>query len=231
MRVLLVEDEAVIADAVSRGLRAEGFIVETADNGIDGLWRAQEESFDVLVLDIMLPGKNGYEICRELRAANVGVPILMLTAKDGEYDEADALDLGADDYLTKPFSFVVLIAHLRALLRRAPAERAPVLTTGDLRLDPGTGRCWRGEHEVVLTAREFALAEFLLRRKGQLVSKSMIAEHVWDAELDVDSNVIEVYIGYLRRKLDKPFGRADIETVRGLGYRMSDTSETMGGHS
>ncbi|GAB3806652.1 response regulator transcription factor [Humibacter antri] len=229
MRVLLVEDEPAIADAVSRGLRAEGFVVEAVDNGIDGLWRAREESFDVLVLDIMLPGKNGYEVCRELRAAHIGVPILMLTAKDGEYDEADALDLGADDYLTKPFSFVVLLARLRALLRRAPAERAPFLATGDLRLDPSTGRCWRGEQEVVLTAREFALAEFLLRRKGQLVSKTMIADHVWDAELDVDSNVIEVYIGYLRRKLDKPFHRADIETVRGLGYRMRDNTDLAGG--
>ncbi|EPD83144.1 hypothetical protein HMPREF1529_02512 [Microbacterium sp. oral taxon 186 str. F0373] len=222
MKILVVEDEHVIADAVTRGLGAEGFTTRIADNGVDGLWLAQQEEFDVVVLDIMLPGLNGYEVCRQLRASGSLVPILMLTAKDGEYDEADALDLGADDYLSKPFSYVVLLARIRALLRRAPAPRDPVLATGDLRLDPATAQCWRGEVQIELTAREFALAEFLLRRKGQLVSKNTIAEHVWDAELDVDSNVIEVYIGYLRRKLDRPFGRDDIQTVRGLGYRLQD---------
>lgn len=222
MKILVVEDEHTIADAVTRGLGAEGFVTRVADNGVDGLWLAQQEEFDVVVLDIMLPGLNGYEVCRQLRASGSLVPILMLTAKDGEYDEADALDLGADDYLSKPFSFVVLLARIRALLRRAPAPRDPVLTTGDLRLDPATAQCWRGDVEIELTAREFALAEFLLRRKGQVVSKNTIAEHVWDAELDVDSNVVEVYIGYLRRKLDRPFDREDIQTVRGLGYRLKD---------
>jgi DNA-binding response OmpR family regulator len=152
----------------------------------------------------------------------------MLTAKDGEHDEADALDLGADDFLSKPFSFVVLLARLRALLRRAPAQRAPVLVSGDLRLDPAQKRCWRGDMEVFLTAREFSLMEFLLRRKGQLVSRDTIAAHVWDAELDIDSNVVEVYIGYLRRKLDRPFGRSDIGTVRGLGYRLVDSGQDAG---
>lgn len=222
MKILVVEDERVIADAVTRGLGAEGFVTRVAANGPEGLWLAQQEEFDVVILDIMLPGMNGYEVCRQLRASGSLVPILMLTAKDGEHDEADALDLGADDYLSKPFSFVVLLARIRALLRRAPTPRDAVLTTGDLRLDPATARCWRGQVEVDLTAREFALAEYLLRRKGQVVRKSSIAEHVWDAELDVDSNVIEVYIGYLRRKLDKPFGCDDIQTVRGLGYRLQD---------
>lgn len=222
MKVLLVEDETVIADAVVRGLSAEGFVVEVAANGIDGLWLARENEFDVIILDIMLPGMNGYEVCRQLRSAGSRVPILMLTAKDGEHDEADALDLGADDFLSKPFSFVVLLARLRALLRRAPAHRDPMLVVGDLQLDPAARRCWRGGVEVTLTAREFSLLEFLIRRKGRVVSKATIAEHVWDAELDIDSNVVEVYIGYLRRKLDRPFGRADIETVRGFGYRLLD---------
>ncbi|TAM68583.1 MAG: response regulator transcription factor [Microbacteriaceae bacterium] len=223
MRVLLVEDDPAIADSVARGLNAEGFVTEIANNGIDGLWMAQEHPFDLAILDIMLPGLNGYEVCKRLRAAESGLPILMLTAKDGEYDEADALDLGADDFLSKPFSFVVLLARLRALLRRAPADREPVLTCGDLRLDPATKRCWRGDAEIGLTAREFALMEFLLHRKGLVVSRNTIATHVWDARLDVDSNVVEVYISYLRRKIDKPYGRNDIRTVRGLGYRLLDT--------
>lgn len=222
MRLLLVEDEPAIADAVSRGLSAEGFVTEVAVNGIDGLWLAQENEYDVIILDIMLPGLNGYEICRQLRGEACTTPILMLTAKDGEYDEADALDLGADDFLSKPFSFVVLLARLRALLRRAPADRAPIQVCGTLSLDPAAGRCWRGDTEVALTAREFSLAEFLIRRKGSIVSRATIAEHVWDAELDIDSNVVEVYIGYLRRKLDRPFGTADIETIRGVGYRLRD---------
>ncbi len=218
MRVLLVEDEHAIADAVARGLAAEGFVVDVATTGIDGLWMAREGDFDVIILDVMLPGLNGFEVCRALRAGGASTPILMLTARDGEHDEAEALDLGADDYLAKPFSFIVLLARLRALLRRAPAQRDPILAAGDVRLDPATRRCWRGDVEVALTPREFSLAEFLLRRKGRVVSRNSIAEHVWDAELDIDSNVVEVYIGYLRRKL----GRADIETVRGFGYRFLD---------
>ncbi len=222
MKVLVVEDEEGIADAICRGLEAEGVVTRHADNGVDGLWLAQEESFDVVVLDILLPGMSGYEVCRQLRAGGSTVPIVMLTAKDGEYDEADALDLGADDFLSKPFSFVVLLARLRAQLRRHPAERAPVLTTGPLRLDPAARRCWLNGVEVRLTTREFALAEFLVRRKGDVVSRSQIAEHVWDAELLVDSNVVEVYIGYLRRKLAPSDGDSLIETVRGAGYRLRD---------
>lgn len=225
MKVLLVEDEAAMVDALQRGLTAEGFVTEAARNGVDGLWMAEENNFDVIILDIMLPGLSGYEVCRRLRAGGSTVPILMLTAKDGEHDEADALDLGADDFLSKPFSFVVLLARLRALLRRAPADREPVLTAGSIRLDPAARRCWRGEEEVTLTAREFSLAEFLVRRKGQVVSRNTIAEHVWDSDLDVDSNVIEVYIGYLRRKLDDGRTRRLIETVRGIGYRLIDTAE------
>jgi DNA-binding response OmpR family regulator len=220
MRVLVVEDEAAITDALMRGLTAEGFVAESARNGVDGLWMAEENDFDVIILDIMLPGMSGYDVCRRLRAAGSTVPILMLTAKDGEYDEADALDLGADDFLSKPFSFVVLLARLRALLRRAPADREPMLTAGDLHLDPAARRFWRGEDEIVLTAREFSLAEFLMRRKGQVVSRNTIAEHVWDAVLDIDSNVVEVYIGYLRRKFDAGSGTSSIETVRGVGYRL-----------
>ena len=226
MRVLLVEDDPVIADGVERGLNADGFVTETASDGVEGLWKAEQEPFDVIVLDIMLPRMNGYEVCRRIREGGSNVPILMLTAKDGEYDEADALDLGADDFLSKPFSFVVLSARLRALLRRAPSMREPVLFTGNLRLDPATKQVWRGDTEVALTAREFALVEFLLRRKGQVVTRNTIATHVWDAELDVDSKVVEVYIGYVRRKLDRPFGRNDFRTVRGLGYRLVDSTET-----
>lgn len=224
MKVLLVEDEAAMVDALQRGLTAEGFVTDAAMNGVDGLWMAQENNFDVIILDIMLPGLSGYEVCRRLRAGGSTVPILMLTAKDGEFDEADALDLGADDFLSKPFSFIVLLARLRALLRRAPVDREPVLTAGSIRLDPAARRCWRGETEIMLTTREFSLAEFLIRRKGQVVSRNTIAEHVWDSELDIDSNVIEVYIGYLRRKLDEGRTRGLIETVRGIGYRLVETS-------
>lgn len=219
MRVLLVDDESALVDAVARGLAAEGFVVEVATNGVDGLWMARENDFDVIILDVMLPGLNGFEICRSLRADGANTPVLMLTAMDGEHDEAEALDLGADDYLAKPFSFLVLLARLRALLRRAPTGRDPMLMSGEVRLDPATRRCWRGGHEVFLTPREFSLAEFLLREKGRVVSRNSIAEHVWDAELDIDSNVVEVYIGYLRGKLH----RTDIETVRGAGYRFIDS--------
>ena len=194
-------------------------------NGIDGLWMAEENDFDVIILDIMLPGLSGYEVCRRLRAGGSTVPILMLTAKDGEFDEADALDLGADDFLSKPFSFVVLLARLRALLRRAPVDREPMLTAGSIRLDPASRRCWRGEDEVALTTREFSLAEFMIRRKGNVLSRNTIAEHVWNSELDIDSNVVEVYIGYLRRKLDDGRTRGVIETVRGIGYRLIETVE------
>ena len=221
MRVLLVEDEARMADAVAGGLAADGFTVDIAHDGQDGLWRASERVYDVIVLDIMLPKLSGYEVVKRLRAAKVWTPILMLTAKDGEYDQADALDLGADDYLTKPFSYVVLLAHLRALVRRAAPARPVVLSAGDLILDPATRRVQRGaDDEISLTPREFAMLEYLLRRRGEVVSKSDILANVWDEFYEGDPNIVEVYVGYLRKKIDTPFDRRSIETVRGAGYRL-----------
>lgn len=220
MRVLVVEDEKRLALAIRRGLEQEGFAVDVAFDGSDGLWQATENRYDAIVLDIMLPGRNGYQICADLRANGDWTPILMLTAKDGDLDHAEALDTGADDFLTKPFSFVVLVAHLRALMRRGSGERPAVLAAGDLRLDPAKHRCWRGEVEVQLTARQFSLLEFLMRRAGEVVSKSEILDHVWDIAYDGDSNIVEVYVGYLRKKLDAPFGRNAIQTVRLVGYRL-----------
>ncbi|MHB1739770.1 MAG: response regulator transcription factor [Actinomycetes bacterium] len=221
MRVLVVEDERKLAVTVARGLAAEGFAVDLAHDGQDGLWRATEHPYDVVVLDIMLPVINGYEVCRRMRAAGVWTPVLMLTAKDGEHDEADALDLGADDYLTKPFSFVVLVARLRALLRRGAPERPADLVVGDLVLDPAAHRVSRGGTEVRLTAREFSLLEYLMRHAGDVRSKLDILDHVWDTYYEGDPNIVEVYIGYLRRKIDEPFQRVSIETVRGAGYRVA----------
>jgi DNA-binding response OmpR family regulator len=221
MRVLLVEDETRLANAVRRGLEAEGFSVDVAADGKDGFWRASEGRYDAIVLDIMLPGMNGFRVCSALREAGHWTPILMLTAKDGELDEAEALDTGADDFLTKPFSFVVLTARLRALLRRGAPARPAVLTAGDLRLDPASHLAWRGDDELNLTAREFALLEFLMRKVGQVTSKTEILEHVWDPAYDGDSNIVEVYVGYLRRKVDVPHGRRAIQTVRGVGYRLA----------
>ena len=221
MRVLLVEDEVRLAQNVRRGLAAEGFTVDVVHNGVDGLFNAQVNGYDVVVLDIMLPGLNGYEVCRRLRADGIWTPVLMLTAKDGEYDQADALDLGADDYLTKPFSFVVLVARLRALIRRGAPVRPTLLIAGDLSLDPATRRVHRGADEIALTPREFGLLHFLLRHRGDVVSKTDILEGVWDAHYEGDDNVVEVYIGYLRRKVDQPYGRHAIETVRGVGYRLA----------
>ena len=221
MRVLVVEDEAALAEGVRRGLEAEGFATDVAANGVDGLWMAQEHPYDAIVLDILLPGLNGYKVCAELRAAGVWTPILMLTAKDGEFDEAEALDTGADDYVTKPFSYVALVARLRALIRRGSAERPAVLALGDLRLDPAERRAWRGEVELSLTARELALLEYLIRSDGAVRSKTDIVEHVWDQSFDGDLNIVEVYIGHLRAKIDRPFGRTSVETVRGEGYRLA----------
>ena len=220
MRVLVVEDEARLAETVRRGLVAEGFNVEVVDNGEDGLWSATENIYDVIVLDIMLPKLNGYKVVEQLRAREVWTPILMLTAKDGEYDLADAFDLGADDYLTKPFSFVVLTARLRALIRRGAPARPVVLTAGDLQLDPGRHTVRRGKTEIELTPREFGLLEHLMAHRGDVVSKTEILESVWDPYYEGDPNVVEVYIGYLRRKIDVPFGRSAIQTVRGVGYRL-----------
>jgi two-component system OmpR family response regulator len=218
--VLVVEDEARMADGLRVGLEAEGFAVDVAADGTDGLWMATEHPYDAMVLDIMLPGLNGYRLCSALRERQVWTPILMLTAKDGEWDEVEALDTGADDYLTKPFSYAVLVARLRALLRRGADARPAVLTAGDLRLDPATRRVWRGAAEVELTPREFALLEFLLRRTGDVLPKSVIIAHVWDFAFDGDPNIVEVYVSHLRNKLDRPFGRSTIETVRGAGYRL-----------
>ncbi|NIH84356.1 response regulator transcription factor [Amycolatopsis granulosa] len=217
MRVLVVEDEQVFAETLRKGLTAEGFAVEVAHTGPDGLWLAREQQFDVVVLDLMLPGLSGYEVLKRLRQSENWTPVLVLTAKDGEYDEADAFDLGADDYLTKPFSYVVLLARLRALLRRGAPERPAVLTLADLRLDPAARTVHRGDREIELTAREFGLLEFLLRRRGEALSKREILTHVWDAHYDGDENIVEVYVGYLRRKI----GPDLIQTLRGVGYRLS----------
>jgi two-component system OmpR family response regulator len=220
MRVLVVEDEPRLGETLRRGLVAESFLVDVEVTGTDGLWAATERRYDVLVLDIMLPGLNGYDVCRELRKRKVWTPILMLTAKDGEFDEVDAFDLGADDYLTKPFSFWILVARLRALVRRGSPERPVDLVVGDLRLSPSSRRVSRGEADIALTPREFGLLQFLMRHAGEVVSKIDILEGVWDAGYDGDRNVVEVYVGYLRRKIDAPFDRSSIQTVRGMGYRM-----------
>jgi DNA-binding response OmpR family regulator len=216
VRVLVVEDEGRMAAALRGGLEAEGFAVDVAADGTEGLWLARENPYDVLVLDVMLPGLNGYQLCATLRNERNWTPILMLTAKDGEWDEVDGLDGGADDYLTKPFSYAVLLARLRALLRRGAQPRPTELTAGDVRLDPAARRVWRAGAEVRLTAREHALLEFLLRRAGDVVGKLEILEHVWDVNFDGDPNIVEVYVRRLRTKL----GPAMIETVRGAGYRV-----------
>jgi len=221
VRVLVVEDERRLAAAVRRGLSAEGFAVDIAYDGEDGLHSAREGGYDAVVLDLMLPKISGYRVCQQLRAEKNWVPILILSAKDGEYDQADGLDLGADDYLTKPFSYIVLAARLRALLRRGAVPRPAELLAGDLSLDPASRRVRRGQTEIALTAREFSLLEYLIRRAGQVVSKSQLLEHVWDSYDSVDLNVVEVYAGYLRRKIDTPFGRQALQTVRGAGYRLA----------
>ncbi|MBO0804909.1 MAG: response regulator transcription factor [Nocardiopsaceae bacterium] len=222
MRVLVVEDERRLAAAVKRGLEASGFAIDLAHDGVTGLHMAREGSYDGVVLDIMLPGMSGYKVCEALRAESNWVPILFLTAKDGEYDQADGLDLGADDYLTKPFSYVVLAARLRALLRRGAAPRPAILRAGDLSLDPASRVAHRGAEPVTLTAREFSLLEYLMRHAGSVVSKSELLTHVWDEADDIaDLNVVEVYVGYLRRKIDVPFGRHAVQTVRGAGYLLA----------
>lgn len=223
-RVLIIEDEAALAEGVAHGLRAEGFEVDIAYDGLTGLDKARDDEVDVVVLDIMLPGMNGYKVCRSLRSEGIGTPILMLTAKSGEYDEAEALDTGADDFLSKPFSFVVLVARIRALLRRSADGRAQPLVIGDLVLDPLARTCRRGDTDIALTTREYELLEALMRKPGQVVAKQDLLEHVWGADFEGDPNVVEVYVGYLRRKIDRPFDRNDIETVRGVGYRIADGS-------
>ncbi|MBV0920367.1 response regulator transcription factor [Mycobacteroides chelonae] len=225
MRVLLVEDEPLLAETVTAGLRAEGFVVVTVGDGVDGLWQATNEPFDVIVLDIMLPGLSGYEVLRKLRAAQVWTPVLMLTAKDGDYDQTDAFDLGADDYLTKPFSFIVLTARLRALVRRGAPKRPVVLSAGEISLDPSRKVVERAGATVPLTPREYGLLEYLLRNKDTAVTKNEILQNVWDSHYDGPDNVVEVYVGYLRRKI----GTHQIVTVRGVGYRL-DSGEYANGN-
>jgi len=220
MRVLIVEDEESMAASLRTGLEAEGYIVEVAYDGLDGLWRATEFDFDAMVLDIMLPGLNGVVVADRLRQAGRRVPILMLTAKNGEFDQAEALDTGADDFLSKPFSFPVLLARLRALIRRGSTGQTAVVTVGDLRIDTSQHRCWRGDSHIELTSKEFALLAYLAHRENEVVTRRDILHHVWDGKDDFDTNVVDVYIGYLRRKIDTPFGRSSIETVRGNGYRL-----------
>lgn len=219
-RVLVVEDERRVAAAVRRGLGANGFAVDVSFDGVDGLWKASEFAYDVILLDVMLPGLNGYRVCEQLRSRGVWTPILMLTAKNGEYDEAEALDTGADDFLSKPFSYVVLVARVRALLRRGVRERPTIVEAGGLRLDPASRRLWRADVEILLTSREFSVLEFLVRRRGEVVTKTEILESVWDYEFEGDPNNVEVYVRRLRLKIDQPFGTDTITTVRGAGYRL-----------
>jgi len=221
MRALVVEDELRMAAGLRTGLEAEGFAVDVALTGTDGLWLAREYPYDALVLDLMLPGIDGFELCATLRTENIWTPILVLTARDADSDQVSALDTGADDYLTKPFSYAVLVARLRALVRRGATERPVVVTAGDLRLDPAARRAWRGEAELELTARELSLLEFLLRRQGTVVSKQTILDHVWDYDFEGDPNIVEVYVRRLRNKLDRPYGRSSIATLRGSGYRLA----------
>ncbi len=220
MRVLVVEDETHLAEAIGRGLTADGFDVDLAHTGPDGLWRATEGIYAAIVLDILLPGMNGFAVCRELRARGVRTPILLLTAKQGEHDEAEGLDLGADDFLRKPFSYVVLVARLHALIRRATGAPDGVLSAGDLVIDTTRRRCHRNEAEILLTARELDLLIALARRAGGVATKRELLAEVWGFDFDGDDNIVEVYVRYLRHKIDKPFGRASLQTVRTLGYRL-----------
>ncbi|WP_285027129.1 response regulator transcription factor [Plantibacter sp. ME-Dv--P-122b] len=221
MRILVVDDEVRLAEGVRRGLEAEGFAVDVAANGVDGLWMAGEHRYDAIILDIMMPGLSGYRVCQQLRDAGDWTPILMLTAKDGDWDQVEALDTGADDFLSKPFSFAVLVARIRSLVRRGSRERPAVLEVGELRLDPASKQVHRGDVPIDLTSREFAVLEFLMRRGGEVVSKREVLQNVWDDDFEGDPNIVEVYVGHLRNKVDRPFERASIETVRGFGYRLA----------
>jgi two-component system OmpR family response regulator len=221
VRVLVVEDERRLAEGIRAGLEAEGYAVDLAHDGLDGLWRAREQAYDAIVLDLMLPGMNGYRVCSALRDEGVWTPILVLTAKEGEWDEVEALDTGADDFLSKPFSHAVLVARLRAMMRRRQRTRPVTLEAGDLRVDLAQRRAWRGGQPVELTPNELAILEYLLRRKDEVVSKREVLDHVWDDSFEGDPNIVEVYVGRLRNKIDRPFGRQAIETVRGAGYRLA----------
>jgi DNA-binding response OmpR family regulator len=224
MRILVVEDDRRLAELLRRALVGEGYAIDIAHDGTRGLEMALENGYDVIVLDVRLPGTNGYRVCARLREARIWTPVLMLTAKDGEYDQAEGLDAGADDYVTKPFSYVALSARLRALLRRGRPERPTVLRIGDLEIDPAARRCRRGSVSVTLTAREFAVLAYLAHRRGETVAKSEVLEHVWDDRFDGDVNLVEVYVSALRRKIDAPFRRRTIHTVRGAGYRLEAES-------
>ncbi|HKD95733.1 MAG TPA: response regulator transcription factor, partial [Gaiellaceae bacterium] len=213
MRVLVVEDERKLGELLRRGLGEEGYAADLADRGEEALWMSKAVDYDVIVLDVMLPGADGFEICRRMRGSGVWAPVLMLTARDAVDDRVSGLDAGADDYLTKPFAFEELLARLRALTRRAPAERPPVLEVGDLRLDPGAHRAWRGEHELDLSQKEFALLELFMRRPGMTLSRTQLLDGAWDIAFESRSNVIDVYVRYLREKIDRPFGRDSIETI------------------
>ena len=222
MRVLIVEDEVKLAKLLRRGLVEEAHAADVAGSGEDAVWMAAATEYDAIVLDLMLPGMDGLELCRRLRADGVWTPILMLTARDGVEDRVGGLDAGADDYLTKPFSFAELLARLRALVRRGPGERPVVLAAGELRLDPATRRVWRGDAEIELSTKESALLETFMRRPGRVLSRYELLEHAWDYEYEHRSNVIDVYVRYLREKIDRPYGRRSIETVRGAGYRLRE---------
>jgi two-component system OmpR family response regulator len=220
VRVLVVEDEKKLGELLGRGLREEGYAADVADRGEAALWMAQAVDYDAIVLDVMLPGVDGFDVCRRLRKDRVWTPVLMLTARDAIEDRVSGLDTGADDYLTKPFSFDELLARLRALTRRAPAERPPVLEVGALRLDPAAHRAWRGDHELDLSAKEFALLEVFMRRAGVALTRTQLLDGAWDLAFESRSNVVDVYVRYLRQKIDRPFGTDSIETVRGVGYRL-----------
>jgi DNA-binding response OmpR family regulator len=220
MRVLLVEDEQLLAKSLQAGLSREGFVVDVVHDGITGLWAATENTYDVIILDILLPGLNGYKVLEKLRDRKIWIPVMMLTAKDGDYDQTDAFDLGADDYLTKPFSLVVLVARLRALVRRGAPERPAVLSVGSLTLDPARRDVRRDGTPIELTAREYGLLLYLMRHPGDVLTKAQILDNVWDSAYEGGENVVEVYVGYLRRKIDLPFGLTTLTTVRGMGYRL-----------
>lgn len=228
MRVLVVEDAVRVAALLQRGLGEEGYAVDIVASGLDAVWQAVENDYDVIVLDVMVPEIDGFEVCRRLRQADRWTPVLMLTARHDVADRVRGLDAGADDYLTKPFSFAELAARLRALVRRGASPRPAVLAVGDLRLDPASRRAWRGVEELDLSATEFALLEMFLRHPGEVLSRTRILEHVWDFAFDGVSNVVDQYVAYLRRKVDRPFGRQDLQTVRGAGYRLRITDTVTG---
>jgi two-component system OmpR family response regulator len=220
MRVLVVEDERKLGELLRRGLGEEGYAADLADRGEEALWMAQAVPYDAIVLDVMLPGADGFEVCRRMRGSGVWAPVLMLTARDAVDDRVNGLDAGADDYLTKPFAFEELLARLRALTRRAPVERPPVLQVGDLRLDPAAHRAWRGDEELDLSAKEFTLLELFMRRPGVTLSRTQLLDGAWDIAFESRSNVVDVYVRYLREKIDRPFGHHSLETIRGVGYRL-----------